>query len=81
MLNNSKETYEEKFAHGYGLRYPDGHVIRFYERVLKRELNLDGSRGNNVLDFGCGTGVHSAFFQSKGFVPFGIDVSSHCCPK
>ncbi|EOG9634088.1 hypothetical protein ACLMND_001537 [Campylobacter lari] len=45
---------------GYGLQYPDGHVIRFYERILKYKLN---KTSGNLLDFGCGNGVHSKYFQ------------------
>lgn len=70
----SKQAYIEKYAKGYGLMYPDGHVIRFYEKFLKYELGIDGSRGEKLLDFGCGNGAHAAYFASKGFEVYGVDV-------
>lgn len=33
--NDSQVAYNEKYAKGYGVRYPEGHIIRFYERILK----------------------------------------------
>lgn len=71
-MQNSLETYAIKYdKNGYGLHFPDGHVVRFYERILKYKLN---KTSGNLLDFGCGNGVHSAYFQSKGFKTFGIDI-------
>ncbi|ELZ2071025.1 methyltransferase, partial [Campylobacter coli] len=56
-MQNSLEAYTMKYnENGYGLLFPDGHVVRFYERILKYKLNkING----NLLDFGCGNGVHS----------------------
>lgn len=70
-MHNSLQTYKDKYEKGYGLAYPDGHIIRFYERILKYKL---GITSGNMLDFGCGNGIHSAYFKSKGFKPFGIDI-------
>ena len=69
--NDSFGAYDEIYAKGYGLQYPDGHVIRFYERVLKNELNLTKGK---ILDFGCGNGVHSKYFMDKGFECYGVDI-------
>lgn len=34
-MDNSLLAYTQKYEEeGYGLQYPDGHVIRFYERIL-----------------------------------------------
>ena len=68
---NSQQTYEEKYAKGYGVLYPEGHVIRFYERIIKYELGLQGGK---ILDFGCGNGTHAAYFMSKGFEVYGVDI-------
>ncbi|WP_291953025.1 methyltransferase domain-containing protein [Campylobacter sp.] len=68
---SSLKAYNEKYDKGYGVLYPDGHIVRFYERVLKYKLN---KTSGNLLDFGCGNGVHCAYFKSKGFNPFGIDI-------
>lgn len=71
-MQNSLQTYTSKYDEkGYGLHFPDGHVVRFYERILKHKLN---KTSGNLLDFGCGNGVHSVYFQSKGFKPFGVDI-------
>ncbi|TEY02793.1 methyltransferase [Campylobacter sp. US33a] len=71
-MRDSLKTYTQKYdENGYGLLYPDSHVIRFYERILKYKL---GITSGNLLDFGCGNGVHSRYFLSKGFKPFGVDI-------
>jgi len=72
---NSTLAYEEKYINGYGVMYPEGHVIRFYEHFLKKEFGIDGSKGKNILDFGCGNGTHPLFFASRGFNTYGVDVS------
>ncbi len=39
-MDNSLSAYTQKYdKEGYGLQYPDGHVIRFYERILKYKLS------------------------------------------
>ncbi|WP_243705901.1 methyltransferase domain-containing protein [Campylobacter volucris] len=56
------------------MQYPDGHVIRFYERILKYKLN---KTSGNLLDFGCGNGVHSKYFQDitgGGIKAYGLDI-------
>lgn len=71
-MTNSTQAYTDKYdKQGYGLSFPDGHIVRFYERILKYKLNF---KGKTMLDFGCGNGVHSKYFQSKGYKPFGIDI-------
>lgn len=66
-MQNSLQTYTQKYdENNYGLLYPDSHVIRFYERILKYKL---GITSGNLLDFGCGNGVHSKYFLDKGFKP------------
>jgi 2-polyprenyl-3-methyl-5-hydroxy-6-metoxy-1,4-benzoquinol methylase len=47
------EAYDGKYERGYGLNYPDGHIIRINEHVLKYELGVTGGK---ILDFGCGVG-------------------------
>lgn len=71
-MTNSTKAYTDKYdQQGYGLSFPDGHIVRFYERILKYKLDF---KGKTLLDFGCGNGVHSKYFQSKGYKPFGIDI-------
>ncbi len=74
-MDNSLLAYVTKYdTQGYGLQFPDGHVIRFYERILNFALN---KTSGNLLDFGCGNGVHSKYFAKRsggGIRPFGIDI-------
>lgn len=71
-METSLSTYKKRLKDGYGLNYPDGHVIRLYEKYLKARL-VDVNEPK-VLDFGCWTGVHSNYFESKGFIPYGVDI-------
>ena len=68
---DSLQTYINKYDKGYGLTFPDGHIVRFYERILRYKL---GRKPGVMLDFGCGNGVHSAYFKSKGYEVFGLDI-------
>lgn len=68
----TSEAYDTKYKEGYGLQYPDGHVIRFHRYILQHELNM---KGGKILDYGCGNGVHSQFFENHGYTPYGCDTS------
>ena len=70
----TKNYYDKKYASGYGIQYPEGHIIRIYEYFLKHELGL--LKGTKLFDFGCGNGVHSQYFYSKGYQVYGVDISS-----
>lgn len=70
---SSKDAYVDKYAKGYGICYPEGHVIRFYQRICLYSLGLKGGR---ILDFGCGNGVHAQYFQERGFEVYGVDIIS-----
>lgn len=61
---------------GYGDENVESFVFRPYGRILKAELGLDGSHGERLLDFGCGTGAAAGFFHAKGFDVYGIDLSA-----
>lgn len=74
LASDSHEEYVKKYEAGYGLKYPDGHVIRLYERILKYEMGITGEKGETILDFGCGNGTHCEYFRSKGFNVYGIDI-------
>ena len=68
-LNNI--AYNKKYEYGYGLDYPDNHIIRINEHVLKYEIGLTGGK---ILDFGCGVGQHLEYFSKNGYVPYGCDI-------
>lgn len=74
------KLYNEKYTDGYGLQYPDGHIIRIYN-YLERKYKLSERKNKTMLDFGCGTGVHSIFFEEKGFDAYGVDVSDVAIEK
>jgi SAM-dependent methyltransferase len=67
------QLYDKKYNEGYGLVYPDGHIIRTYQHVLKWELGLTTGR---IFDFGCGTGAHLKYFADQSFIPHGCDTSA-----
>lgn len=71
---DSQQTYEEKYASNYGVKYPEGHIIRFYEHLLKHEYAICGASKEKLLDFGCGNGTHTAYFAEKGFDVIGLDI-------
>lgn len=65
--------YEKRAKEGYGLQYPDGHVIRLYQHVL-RSLFSKLERPARVFDFGCWNGTHSQYFASYGLDVAGADI-------
>ena len=72
------KTYETKYQDGYGLNYPDGHVIRFHRHILAYDGGLTTGK---ILDYGCGTGSHLHYFEQNGFTPYGCDVSATAIEK
>jgi cyclopropane fatty-acyl-phospholipid synthase-like methyltransferase len=70
-LEANKEYYEQ----GYEAENVESYVFRAYGRIFKHDFGLDGSKGERVLDFGCGSGSALRFFKSKGFNVFGADIS------
>jgi len=50
-------------------------IFRFYGRILKFDYDIDGSKHERILDFGCGQGGALAFFDKLGFDCFGVDVA------
>jgi cyclopropane fatty-acyl-phospholipid synthase-like methyltransferase len=67
ITKNIKE-YDRKFLKlGYGINYPEGHVIR-HSRFFKNK--------NSILDFGCGNGTHCKFFSEMNIKNiYGVDTS------
>jgi SAM-dependent methyltransferase len=73
------QDYEKRYQQGYGLAYPESHIIRVNKHILEWELKMFGGR---VFDFGCGSGAHLRYFADHGYEPFGCDTSAsaieHC---
>ena len=55
-LKHSKDIWNKKIINGYGIKYPEGHVIR----------DADLFKNKHILDFGCGNYTHAKFFNSLG---------------
>lgn len=76
----SSQDYLQKnkayWAKGYVAENVESWVFRVYARIFKYELGIDGSHGENLLDFGCGGGGNAAFFASNGFNVHGVDISA-----
>lgn len=73
-MNNiemNKNTYEDKYSKGYGIQYPESHIIRIYEHYIK---DIIGEK-SNLLDYGCGNGTHDIYFMEKGINVCGVDIS------
>ena len=65
--------YDQRYRDGYGVAYPESHIIRIHKLILEPELGISGG---SVFDFGCGTGAHLRYFAAHSFVPFGCDTSA-----
>src|SRR5436190_24196902 len=70
-LEKNKEYYDK----GYDAENVESYVFRAYGRIFKHDFGLDGSKGEKVLDFGCGSGASLKFLKSKGFNVHGVDIS------
>jgi cyclopropane fatty-acyl-phospholipid synthase-like methyltransferase len=62
-------------AGGYEAPNVESWVFRWYGRILKGELGIDGSKGEKLLEFGCGSGAALHFFHRQGFEVYGVDIS------
>ena len=68
----SAQDYEQRYKSGYGLVYPESHIIRVHRHILEWEL---GIKSGLMFDFGCGSGAHPKYFAEQGFIPYGCDTS------
>lgn len=68
LIKNNIKEYDKKFIKlNYGIKYPEGHVIR-HSKYFKNK--------NSILDFGCGNGTHLEYFsQLKIKNIYGVDTS------
>ena len=66
----------EYWRQGYEAENVESFVFRPYGRILKAQLGIDGSNGENILDFGCGSGASLRFFKSKGFRVFRVEMTT-----
>src|SRR3989338_5285215 len=66
--------YEQKYQEGYGVIYPESHIIRVHKHILEWELHLTSGK---IIDFGCGSGANLQYFDCCGFIPCGCDTSAN----
>ena len=62
------------YAYYYDLFYKDkkyDEEVEYVEKIIKKYFN----KAKSILDFGCGTGIHAAYFSQKGYLVHGIDIS------
>ena len=67
-LKDNIVEYDRKYLKlGYGINYPESHIVRL-SKYLKNK--------NSILDFGCGNGTHLRFFSDlKINKIYGVDTS------
>ena len=62
LERHNAEDYEQRYRSGYGLQYPESHVIRVHKQILEWEL---GVRTGTAFDFGCGAGANLKYFRDR----------------
>ena len=71
--NKNIKSYQKKYRSGYGINFPEGHVIRHSKFFRNKE---------RVLDFGCGNGTHLNFFRTLNVKNlYGVETSSFALKK
>ncbi len=76
-MSDYLEANSNYWAQGvYDTPNVESYVFRIYGRGIYHQFGLDGSGGENILEFGSGSGGSALFFDSKGFNVFGVDQSS-----
>ncbi len=64
-----------RYSSGYGVLYPESHVIRFHRHILEYELGITEGR---VLDYGCGNRTHSIYLRMKARQTIGCTLVERC---
>lgn len=60
---------------GYAAAHVESHVFRPYGRIFAHDFGFDGTRGERLLEFGCGAGAAAEFFHRKGFDVYGVEIN------
>lgn len=71
-MSENKELWDE-WNRGGGPRYPHTKVVQF---LFRRFPDPNARAHLDVLDLGCGSGVHMVFLAREGFRAHGRDLSS-----
>ena len=72
-MQTSEVKYNKRWEEGYGLEYPDGHIIRLCKRYVFPKITKKDKR---ALDFGCWNGTHTEYIRMNGYASYGIDVTN-----
>tara|TARA_A100001011_G_scaffold396948_2_gene496464 strand:- start:2463 stop:3137 length:675 start_codon:yes stop_codon:yes gene_type:complete len=68
LSDKNIRSYQKKYKSGYGINFPEGHIIRHSAFFRKKK---------NILDFGCGNGTHLKYFKKlKCQNLYGLETSS-----
>lgn len=68
----SQQSIWDNWNRDGGPRYPHGKVVQF---LFRRFPDVGKRTKVDVLDLGCGSGVHMVFLGQEGFRPHGRDIS------
>ena len=63
------------YAHYYDLLYQDKDYVSEAEFIAKIIQNY-APHGNNILELGCGTGIHACLLAERGYQVRGVDQSN-----
>lgn len=73
-MNNYNLT-SQYFEKGYYAPNVESITFRLQAKILKHEYNLPIKNETNLLDFGCGQGASTNFFNNQGYNVIGVDIS------
>ena len=76
-MSDYLKTNASYWATQYDAPNVESFIFRFYGRILRFDLGIDGSRGERLLDFGCGQGGALRYFDKLGFDCYGVDIAAN----
>lgn len=73
QLENNSKIWEDVYASGHKLNYPDDAFVRLLHRFIKPEV------GAKVMDYGFGSGVSTLHLARLGCQVSGYEISQSAC--
>ena len=64
----------KKYASIYDSIYSNKNYLKEAEYIVKN-IKIKNRKAKNILDLGCGTGIHAYLFAKKGYKTVGVDIS------
>lgn len=81
IYRNNLHVYGERYEQGYGIQYPESHIILTCKSVLEYQFGMiprNGGERRRLLDFGCGNGTHMKYFAEQGgWECYGVDTDAN----